>query len=119
MLCICAQTRNFLTLLATHGKRKLALLERVSAEPTGDDTLLVIEVSDSTFRYDRKIKAPLYARYGIPQYWIVEIESARLHFFRSLAEGRYTDVSAVSTPGMIELPGPGGRTVDLSRLLMP
>ncbi len=86
---------------------------------TGEDTLLVIEVSDSTFRYDRKVKAPLYARYGIPEYWIVEIENARLHFFRSPADGRYTDVSVSSALGVTELPGLGGKTVDLSRLLTP
>ena len=86
---------------------------------TGEDTLLVIEVSDSTFRYDRKVKVPLYARYGVPEYWIVEIEHTRLHFFRSLVDGRYTDVSVTSTPGVTELPGVAGRTVDLSRLLQP
>jgi Uma2 family endonuclease len=86
---------------------------------TGDDTLLVIEVSDSTFRYDRKIKVPLYARYGIPEYWIVEIEHSRLHFFRSLVDGRYTDVSVTSTPGATEIPGLDGKSVDLSRLLQP
>jgi Uma2 family endonuclease len=86
---------------------------------TGDDTLLVIEVSDSTFHYDREIKEPLYARHGIPEYWIVEIEHSRLHFFRSPVDGCYTDVSATSTPGVIELPGLGGKTVDLSRLLTP
>lgn len=86
---------------------------------TGDDTLLVIEVSDSTFRYDRKVKVPLYARYGIPEYWIVEIGKARLHFFRSLIDGHYTDVSFTDTPGVTELPGLGGKTVDLRRLLVP
>lgn len=86
---------------------------------TGDDTLLVIEVSDSTFHYDHKTKAPLYARHGIPEYWIVEIERSRLHFFRSPVDGRYTEVSATSTPGVTELPGLGGKTVDLSRLLTP
>jgi Uma2 family endonuclease len=86
---------------------------------TGEDALLVIEVSDSTFRYDRVIKAPLYARYGIPEYWIVEIESARLHFYRSIVDGRYTDISVVSTPGVTEIPGLSGRSIDLSRLLQP
>ena len=86
---------------------------------TGDDTALVIEVSDSTFRYDSKIKAPLYARYGIPEYWIAEIENARLHFFRSPVGDRYTDVSVTSTPGVTKLPGLGGKTIDLSKLLVP
>lgn len=86
---------------------------------TGDDALLVIEVSDSTFRYDREMKVPLYARYGIAEYWIVEIESARLHFFRSLVDGSCADVTTTSTPGVTELPGLSGKTIDLNRLLTP
>ena len=39
--------------------------------PNFKDALLVIEVSDSTYNYDKKIKAPLYARAGVPEYWIV------------------------------------------------
>jgi len=86
---------------------------------TGEDTLLVIEVSDSTFRYDREVKAPLYARHGIPEYWIVEIEPARLHLLRSPADGHYTETSIESAPGVTKLPGLGGKTVDLRRLLTP
>jgi Uma2 family endonuclease len=90
-----------------------------SRSATGEDALLVIEVSDSTFRYDRKVKAPLYARYGIPEYWIVDIEKARLHFLRSPSEGQYADLSFTDTPGVTELPGLGGKTLDLRRLLTP
>lgn len=50
---------------------------------------------------------------------LVEIEKARLHFFRSPVDGRYTDVSFTSTPGVTELPGLSGKTADLSRLLTP
>lgn len=90
-----------------------------SRAATSDDTLLVIEVSDTTFTYDRNVKLPLYARYGVPEYWIIEIEHARLHFFRALVEGRYTEVSVTSTPGATEVPGLNGKSVDLSRLLQP
>lgn len=90
-----------------------------SRSATGDDTLLVIEVSDSTFGYDRKVKAPLYARHGIPEYWIVEVEKPRLHFFRAPSDGHYTDVSFTDAPGVTELPGLGGTAVDLSKLLTP
>jgi Uma2 family endonuclease len=36
-------------------------------------TLLLIEVSDSSIRKDRKIKHALYAEAGVPEYWIVDI----------------------------------------------
>lgn len=41
--------------------------------PTGADILIVIEVSDATRAYDRKVKLPLYAGVGIPEAWIVDI----------------------------------------------
>jgi Uma2 family endonuclease len=43
--------------------------------PTCKDALLVIEVSDTTYGYDRKIKAPLYARAGVPELWIVDCQN--------------------------------------------
>ena len=35
--------------------------------------LLVIEIADSTLAYDREAKGSLYARFGIPEYWIVNL----------------------------------------------
>ncbi len=74
---------------------------------------------DTTFRYDREVKAPLYARYGIPEYWIVEIEHARLHFLRTPVADSYTDIAVTPMPGETEIPGLGGKSVDLRRLLQP
>lgn len=37
--------------------------------------LLVIEVADDSLRKDRKVKAAVYARFGIPEYWIVNVEA--------------------------------------------
>ena len=41
-----------------------------------DDILLVIEISDSTYDYNRAVKAALYARAGIAEYWVVDIRDA-------------------------------------------
>lgn len=46
------------------------------------DAVLVVEVSISTRANDLKIKAPLYARAGIPELWIVEPEARRVRVFR-------------------------------------
>lgn len=43
----------------------------LSAHPSAEDVLLLIEVSDSTVQFDRKTKVPLYARHGIPEIWLV------------------------------------------------
>ena len=42
--------------------------------PTPDEILLLVEISDTTERYDHKTKAPLYAEAEISEYWILKIE---------------------------------------------
>ena len=45
--------------------------------------LLIVEVSDSTVAWDRKNKGSLYARTGIADYWIVNLEKRFLEVQRS------------------------------------
>jgi len=59
------------------------------ALPEQDDVLLVIEVSDSTLRYDREMKLPLYARHGIAEAWIVNLESGLLEVYLDPGRGGY------------------------------
>jgi Uma2 family endonuclease len=48
--------------------------------PSGSDAVLVIEVADTTVRRDRA-KAAIYARAGIPEYWIVNLEDGQIETF--------------------------------------
>jgi Uma2 family endonuclease len=52
------------------------------ALPTAADTLLVVEISDTTLRYDRTIKLPLYASHGIPEYWLINVPEKRIEVHR-------------------------------------
>jgi Uma2 family endonuclease len=52
------------------------------SRPTAHDVLLLIEVADSSLRYDREVKLPLYARHGIPEVWIVDLQRQRLEIYR-------------------------------------
>lgn len=45
------------------------------AHPTAADVLLVIEVSDSSVRYDREVKVPLYAAHGMGEIWLIDLEA--------------------------------------------
>jgi Uma2 family endonuclease len=38
--------------------------------PASEDVLLAVEVADATVRFDRLVKARLYARAGIPEFWL-------------------------------------------------
>jgi Uma2 family endonuclease len=48
------------------------------SQPQAGDVLLLIEVSDASTRYDVQVKVPLYARYGIPEGWVIDLEFGRL-----------------------------------------
>jgi Uma2 family endonuclease len=61
----------------------LALVRRTAdayrqGHPTAKDVLLLIEVSDSTLRYDLDTKSRLYAKHGIPEYWVVDLVNRRI-----------------------------------------
>ena len=58
--------------------------------PRATDTLLVIEVADSSLSTDREVKLPLYAKAGIPEYWIINLEKNEIEAHRSPQEDIYT-----------------------------
>lgn len=50
--------------------------------PTPTSAVLVIEVADTTLRYDRGDKMSLYAAAGIADYWVVNIPDQQLEVYR-------------------------------------
>jgi Uma2 family endonuclease len=75
-----------------------------SAHPSAADVLLIIEVAETTLRYDRQIKTPLYARHGIAEYWIADLEGRRLLRHRDPHEVTY---ALVDEPDLAEPIAPG------------
>jgi Uma2 family endonuclease len=51
--------------------------------PHATDALLVIEVAESSVRYDLGEKAMLYASGGVPEYWVVDAAEQSIHVLRS------------------------------------
>ena len=62
-----------------------------TSHPVPQDVLLLIEVADSTLSYDRDVKIPLYARYGIPEVWLVDLNARRVEVCRRPAEAGYRE----------------------------
>jgi len=85
--------------------------------PAPADTLLIIEVSESSLRYDLQTKAPLYARHGIPEYWIIDLSGRQVRFFRSPDSGQYTDVTSTASPGVVSLLALPEVQIDLAHVL--
>lgn len=87
------------------------------AHPGAADVLLLIEVADTSARYDREIKLPLYARYGVPEVWIVDLEARLLRLYRDPAGDAYGQVSATGAPGRTPIAALPGFEIDLAQIL--
>jgi Uma2 family endonuclease len=76
-----------------------------SSHPLPSDVLLLVEVADTTLRYDRDIKVPLYARARVPEVWILDLERRAILRYRKPEGGEFgvTDEIDVSEPVTIGL----------------
>jgi Uma2 family endonuclease len=70
--------------------------------------LLAVEVSETTYRFDSKIKSRLYASTGIEDYWIVNLNANRLEVYRQpVADDaqpfghRYADVKLLAASDVV------------------
>ncbi|WP_295883676.1 Uma2 family endonuclease [uncultured Thiohalocapsa sp.] len=72
-----------------------------TAYPAPDDILLLVEVAESSVRYDREKKLPLYAAAGILESWLVDIPAGKLTLYREpAADGYRTAVEATDLNGV-------------------
>lgn len=63
-----------------------------SAHPTPADIHLLIEVAYTSQTYDRERKLPLYARFGVPEVWIVDVEAEQIDAFYGAHSQGYREV---------------------------
>jgi Uma2 family endonuclease len=63
-----------------------------SDHPGPADVYLLIEVADSSLPEDRTIKADLYARFGIQEYWIVDLTTDDVIVHREPENGAYGSI---------------------------
>jgi Uma2 family endonuclease len=73
-----------------------------------DRTLLVIEVSDSSLRKDRRIKLPIYAQAGVPEYWIASLKTGNVEVYTQPGPDGYQRLETYDSTGTLRptsLPG--------------
>ena len=80
--------------------------------PTPNEIALVIEVADSSLEFDRDEKGRVYARAGIPIYWIINLRDSTIEVYSAPASNQGTpsyqrrdvytvhDLMPLSVPGM-------------------
>ena len=74
-----------------------------TAHPIPSEVLLLVEVSDSTVNFDRDVKVPNYARSGIQEVWLWDLEANCLEVYRDPTANGYTSIQKFER-GEIVLP---------------
>lgn len=93
----------------------------LSAHPNASDILLVIEIADSTLKYDQEVKSSLYAEAGIPDYWIFNLVKNHLETYsepyQELQGGFGYSVQRIVLPNkVVALPCFPDLSLDLSKV---
>jgi Uma2 family endonuclease len=94
----------------------VALREMADTVPTGEDILLAVEVSDSTQADDLGRKVALYARAGVAEYWVLDLQRRVLIAFQTPQGNEWqTRAEYAETDTLAPLAAPEGviRVADL------
>lgn len=86
------------------------------AHPRPADVLLVIEVADSSLRFDVDVKTPLYAKHNVPEVWVIAVEDRRLTRYRDPLRGVYTRVDEPDLKAPLEVAALPAVHMDLTAL---
>ena len=73
--------------------RRRADFYATGERPRPADVLLLVEVADSSLRFDRTVKLPLYAKAGIAEFWIVDLKRRILTAYRRPAGNGYGETA--------------------------
>lgn len=91
----------------------------VAAHPRAADVPLVVEVADTTLRFDRTRKRSAYARSGVPEYWIINLVHRQVEVYRDPAGTRYRSVTVYSESEAVSPQAVPGASIPVSELLPP
>jgi Uma2 family endonuclease len=73
-----------------------ARTEYARRQPRGDELTLLVEVADTSSRFDLTVKAALYARAGVPEYWVLDLSRRTLVIHRGAERTELAEHESVS-----------------------
>ena len=69
---------------------------------TAASALLIVEVADTSLRYDLGTKAPAYARLGLPEYWVINAQTLVTTIHRQPGPDGYPDPRKAEPGDLLE-----------------
>jgi Uma2 family endonuclease len=88
-----------------------------TATPTPADCLLVIEVGDTSADFDRQVKLPRYARGGVTEVWLVDLQREVVVVYREPAGDAYQQVQLFRRGETISVAALQGPAVPVQAIL--
>jgi Uma2 family endonuclease len=85
-------------------------------EINGPPNLVVEVLSPSTERMDRGRKLAFYARFGVDELWLADIDRQTVSVYFNPIDGRYRSVVSFTTPGVVRSATIPGLEVNLNAL---
>jgi Uma2 family endonuclease len=83
--------------------------------PFPEDIFWLIEIANSTLAKDLGVKRDLYAQSGIPEYWVMNLQTSELVVFRDLIGNEYRSEICLNDGNILPLAFPD-LSIDISRL---
>jgi Uma2 family endonuclease len=87
------------------------------AEDHPSTAVLVVEVAETSLGFDRGVKKALYARFGIPEYWIVDLIERLVEVYRSPQGPDYREQRVLTDADSIAPFGPPAAVIAVADLL--
>lgn len=85
----------------------VVVLHRPVSDYTGDpaarDVRLLVEVSDTTLRTDVSVKAALYARAGVVEYWVLDLNGRELRVYSQPTPNGYANLATFEETDTVSL----------------
>ena len=85
--------------------------------PAGTELTLLVEVADTSVRFDATRKRDLYARAGVPEYWVLDVSARQLIVHRNPTQGAYQQISTLSDKEMVAVESQPDQPIPVSGLL--
>lgn len=90
-----------------------------NGHPTAADILLLIEVSDTTVKHDREKKMPLYAKDGIVESWLVDLNEFQVEVYLNPTANGYTNKHIFKSEHILRPSQLPHIEIPISNILMP
>ena len=87
--------------------------------PSGREVALLVEVADTTLRHHALTKRDLYARAGVPEYWVLDLNTRRLIVHRGLdvEKGQYASIQSYAEDEAVVAGSSLDQSIPVSSLL--